>query len=68
VPTPYHLQLSCIAASDRQPDETLQTKRQILGEAVDEGWLLIFSHGTTEQAGYLENRSGRLKLRPIHLD
>ena len=67
-PTAYHLQLSCIAANDRQPDETLQTKRQLLREAVDGGWLLVFSHGTTDQAGYLENRSGRLRLRPVQLD
>jgi glyoxylase-like metal-dependent hydrolase (beta-lactamase superfamily II) len=68
VPTPYHLQLACIAASDRQPEETLQTKREVLGEAVREGWLLIFSHGINERAGYLENRSGKLYLRPISLD
>lgn len=68
VPTPYHLQLACISASDRHPEETLQTKRAILGEAVREGWLLIFSHGIHERAGYLENRAGRLFLRPITLD
>ena len=34
VPTPYHLHLSCIAATDRQPEETLQNKRAILSEAV----------------------------------
>ena len=68
VPTPYHLQLACIAASDRQPEETLQTKRDVLSEAVKEGWLLVFAHGIHERAGYLENRSGRLYLRPISID
>ena len=68
VPTPYHLQLPCISATDRQPEETLQRKREILGEAVKEGWLLVFSHGVNERAGYLENRSGRLYLRPVRLD
>ncbi|MEX2599785.1 MAG: MBL fold metallo-hydrolase [Dehalococcoidia bacterium] len=68
VPTPYHLQLACIAASDRQPELTLQNKRKVLGEAVAEGWLLIFSHGMEDKAGYLENRSGRLYLRPVALD
>jgi len=68
VPTPYHLQLACISAADRHPEETLQTKRAVLSEAVREGWLLIFSHGIHERAGYLENRSGRLYLRPITLD
>ncbi len=68
VPTPYHLQLGCIAASDRQPEETLQHKRQVLAEAVRDGWLLVFSHGLDEKAGYLENRGGRLYLRPVALD
>ena len=68
VPTPYHLQLSCISAADRYPDETLQHKREVLGEAVSEGWLLVFSHGTNDKAGYLQDRSGRLYLRPISLD
>lgn len=68
VPTPYHLQLACISASDRHPEETLQTKRAVLSEAVREGWLLVFSHGIHEHAGYLENRSGRLYLRPVTLD
>jgi len=68
VPTPFHLQLACISASDRHPEETLQTKRAVLSEAVRDGWLLIFSHGVNERAGYLENRSGRLYLRPVTLE
>ena len=68
VPTPYHLQLACIAASDRQPEETLLVKRKILREAVQGGWLLVFSHGVTETAGYLQDRGGRLYLRPVSLD
>jgi glyoxylase-like metal-dependent hydrolase (beta-lactamase superfamily II) len=67
VPTPYHLQLACIAASDRQPEETLSVKRKILGDAVREGWLLVFSHGVNEKAGYLQDRGGRLYLRPVSL-
>ena len=68
VPTPYHLQLSCISASDRQPEETLQNKRAVLSEAVREGWLLVFSHAINERSGYLEDRAGRLYLRPVSLD
>ena len=68
VPTPYHLQLACISAADRDPEETLHSKRAVLSEAVRDGWLLIFSHGVNERAGYLENRNGRLFLRPVNLD
>jgi glyoxylase-like metal-dependent hydrolase (beta-lactamase superfamily II) len=67
VPTPYHLQLACISAADRQPEETLERKREVLAEAVADGWLLVFSHGLEEHAGYLENRNGRLFLRPVGL-
>lgn len=67
VPTPYHLQLTCIAASDRQPEETLEAKREILGDAVREGWLLVFSHGVNEKSGYLQDRGGRLSLRTVTL-
>lgn len=67
VPTPWHLHLRCISASDRQPEETLERKRAILKEALHEGWLLVFSHGVAEQAGYLENRDGRSFLRPVPL-
>ena len=68
VPTPYHLQLSCISATDRQPEETLQRKRAILDEAIHDGWLLVFSHGASNRAGYLEYRNGRPALRPIELN
>ncbi len=66
-PTPYHLQLACIAASDRQPEETLEVKRKVLSEAVQDGWLLVFSHGMNEKAGYLQDRGGKLRLRPVAL-
>jgi glyoxylase-like metal-dependent hydrolase (beta-lactamase superfamily II) len=67
VPTPYHLQLSCIAATDRLPEETLERKREFLAEATRDGWLLVFCHGITERAGYLESRNGRRHLRMVEL-
>ena len=68
VPTHHHLQPDCIAASDRHPEETLTTKHHVLDEAVDDGWLLVFSHGTDRRAGYLEQRGNRRSLRTISLD
>ena len=68
VPTPYHLQLACISSSDRLPEETLRWKKRILHEAMHEGWLLVFGHGTTDRAGYLEHRNGRPYLRTVDLD
>ncbi len=67
MPTPYHLQMACISATDRRPEETLALKREVLAEATRNGWLLVFSHGLTDRAGYLENRNGRSHLRPVNL-
>jgi glyoxylase-like metal-dependent hydrolase (beta-lactamase superfamily II) len=67
VPTPHHLQLSCIAASDRAPEETLERKREVVEEASNGGWLLVFSHGVNERSGYLEHRNGRPQLRPVEI-
>lgn len=67
VPTPHHLQLACISANDRQPEETLEMKRNVLRDAVRDGWLLVFSHGLREKAGYLQDQGGKLRLRPVTL-
>jgi len=68
-PTPFHLQLACIAATDRWPEDTLERKREVLAEAIKDGWLLMFSHALSDQqrAGYLEYRNGRRHLRSIDI-
>jgi len=67
VPTPYHLQLPYIAAVDQYPEDTLEQKRTLLALAEKEGWLVVFSHGLEQRAGFLERRDGRLHLRPVDL-
>ena len=53
---------------DQYPEDTLEEKREFLGRAEREGWLLIFSHGTEYASGYLERRDdGNSYLRPIAL-
>jgi glyoxylase-like metal-dependent hydrolase (beta-lactamase superfamily II) len=44
VPTHAHLPLPWIMGYDVEPLVTLETKRRILKQAVDEKWLLIFEH------------------------
>lgn len=68
IPTHYHLQPDCIAASDLHPEETLQTKYRVLDEAVRDGWLLVFSHDMDHRAGYLQQRGTRRYLRAVSLD
>ena len=43
-PTTSHLPLPWIMGYDVEPLVTLETKRTILGRAVEEGWLLVFEH------------------------
>ncbi len=65
IPTPHHLNLPCIAATDRFPEHTLQHKRKLLRDAEREGWLMLFSHGFEERAGYVESREGKWGFRPV---
>ena len=53
VPTSLHVKLPFIMAYDLDVVGTLETKRRILGRAIDERWLVIFGHDKDVQAGYL---------------
>ena len=67
VPTAHHLDLASIPSFDQFPEETLEMKRELLGRAEKEGWLLIFSHSLDRKAGYLESYNGGTYLRPVDL-
>ncbi|HEY8832449.1 MAG TPA: hypothetical protein VIM21_08050, partial [Gemmatimonadaceae bacterium] len=54
VPTHAHLPLPWIMGYDVEPLVTLETKRRILKQAVDEDWLLIFEHDATVPWGRVE--------------
>ena len=44
VPTAAHLPLPWIMGYDVEPLVTLESKRRVLRQAADEGWLLVFEH------------------------
>jgi glyoxylase-like metal-dependent hydrolase (beta-lactamase superfamily II) len=44
VPTAHHLPLPWIMGYDVEPLVTLETKRRVLREAAEQGWLVIFEH------------------------
>ena len=67
VPTPHHLNLASISAYDRYPQETLEMKKEVLGQAERDGWLLVFGHGNGNKAGYWEQRCGQMTFRPVEL-
>jgi glyoxylase-like metal-dependent hydrolase (beta-lactamase superfamily II) len=67
VPTHHHLNLPVISAFDYSPERTLEQKREVLGDAERQGWLIVFPHGYDTKAGYLERRGDNAYLRPVAL-
>lgn len=67
IPTPYHVPIPYISAVDSYPEVTLQKKKEFLEQAIKEGWLLVFSHGFEQRAGYVESKNGKLQLRSIEI-
>lgn len=64
VPTAAHLPLAWIMGYDVEPLVTLETKRQLLGRAQREGWLLVFEHDPRTPWGRLAPGEGRPLLVP----
>ncbi len=62
VPTHAHLPLPWIMGYDVEPLVTLETKRRILKQAVDENWLLIFEHDATVPWGRVEHDGKAYRL------
>jgi glyoxylase-like metal-dependent hydrolase (beta-lactamase superfamily II) len=64
VPTHAHLPLPWIMGYDVEPLVTLETKRRILKQALDEDWLLIFEHDATVPWGKVEFDGKAYRLAP----
>jgi glyoxylase-like metal-dependent hydrolase (beta-lactamase superfamily II) len=67
IPTPYHLPLAYIPATDAHPNETLVQKRELLDMATEGGWLVIFGHGHELRSGYIQQKNGTPQLLPVEL-
>jgi glyoxylase-like metal-dependent hydrolase (beta-lactamase superfamily II) len=63
-PTSAHLPLAWIMGYDLFPLTTLETRRRIFRQAVDENWLLVFEHDPKTKAGYLRQEQGTYILQP----
>ena len=61
-PTNAHLPLPWIMGYDVEPLVTLETKRRILKQALDENWLLIFEHDAAVAWGRLEHDGKTYRL------
>ncbi|MBE7415609.1 MAG: MBL fold metallo-hydrolase [Deltaproteobacteria bacterium] len=53
IPTTRHLRLPFITAYDLFPLDTLKVKKEILSEAAENRWLLIFEHDPAVEMGYV---------------
>jgi len=62
VPTHAHLPLPWIMGYDVEPLVTLETKRGILKQALEEQWLLIFEHDATVAWGRVEHDGRAYRL------
>jgi glyoxylase-like metal-dependent hydrolase (beta-lactamase superfamily II) len=62
VPTAAHLPLPWIMGYDVEPLVTLETKRRILKQAMDEKWLLIFEHDAKNAWGRVEHDGKAYRL------
>lgn len=62
VPLVSHLHLPYIQSYDLYPLETLEAKRSLLEQALEDGWLLIFQHDPRVEAGYLTRLDGKFTL------
>ncbi|MBD3224978.1 MAG: MBL fold metallo-hydrolase [Caldithrix sp.] len=54
IPTASHIPLPYIMAYDNNPMITLQEKKRILPQALEQNWLLVFEHDPYHAAGYVE--------------
>jgi glyoxylase-like metal-dependent hydrolase (beta-lactamase superfamily II) len=66
VPTHAHLPLPWIMGYDVEPLVTLETKRAILKQALEEKWLLIFEHDATVAWGRIEHDGKAYRLAEWH--
>jgi glyoxylase-like metal-dependent hydrolase (beta-lactamase superfamily II) len=62
VPTNAHLPLPWIMGYDVEPLVTLETKRSILKQALEERWLLIFEHDAAVAWGRVEHDGKAYRL------
>lgn len=62
IPSTAHISMPWVMAYDMRPLDTLNEKRAILKEAIDNNWILFFEHDARTEACTLINDNGRVKM------
>ncbi len=65
IPTASHLRLPWIMGYDLEPLRTLESKRQLLREAADEGWRIVFEHDARTAWGKVVRKGGGVGLEDV---
>ncbi len=60
IPTAAHVNLAWIMAYDHKPLMTLDEKRVLLAQAVEEDWILVFEHDPNTVACHLKEERGKV--------
>lgn len=64
-PTQAHGPLPWIMGYDLYPMTTLETRRRIYRQAIDEDWSLFFEHDPEKPLGTLKRENGRYSVMPL---
>ncbi|MCF6157088.1 MAG: MBL fold metallo-hydrolase [wastewater metagenome] len=67
IPTVAHLRYPYISAFDLYPLDTLQQKKAILEQALEEHWLLIFQHDPRIRMGYLRKGAEQFEIEEVKI-
>ena len=65
IPTSAHLRLPWIMGYDLEPLRSLESKRQLLREAADEGWRIVFEHDAATAWGRVVRKGGGVGLEDV---
>jgi glyoxylase-like metal-dependent hydrolase (beta-lactamase superfamily II) len=65
IPTSAHLRLPWIMGYDLEPLRSLESKRQLLREAADEGWRIVFEHDAATAWGRVVRKGSGVGLEDV---
>lgn len=65
VPTSAHMGLSYVMSYDLFPLETIENKKKIFGQAIDENWILAFNHDPIHFFGKVRKEKNKFTFEPL---